>query len=802
MRKVATALAIVASLLASAQEAGARPAGRRATKLRVYVVSEGDSCWSIAARFFGKGERYDIIHRYNRLGPLPHLLRPGQKLLLPAAAGGPDARVSWLRRDVQARSPRSADWRKARRNMALWKLYRVSTGKGSSAGIRFVDQSVLRMRASALLVIYGSSARRTSSMGRLIKTTVRLERGTIKGGLSRLDREAGLQVRTPSSVITLRSRLSQVEVDKIKTSIVSVYTGLASVLARGVRVLVPKGYGTYVRRGARPAKPRILPPPPRWAGSTGDAVVLLPAGHTGGFEARWTGPRRATRFRVEVAKDPRFNQILVDAVVGAGIRRFRAKGLSAGTYWARVASIDKHRLEGSPCKPIRVRLLPLHSSRRLRRDMDGTYLAVGLLRLDLSARHGKGVLASTDGGPFLPASTLRLATPGDHLIRVRLAGRRSVTTLRIRILSVGAQITIPSTANLRTDGPPVPVTVTLKDARGRPAVLPGLALHSSPGGRVPMRAVGPGRFTAKLMAPRRSLPGPIRLSLVWAAGRLTTVHVPVTTPTPPPRPRQTAPTLRKRTATPPPLRWKPAPAAFEWPRPGPGLPTRTALPTTFLGLASVMADRDAGNGRRELGLRMSLRGGLSLLRGRLGLDLDLPWYVADVTRESAGKSELGIPRIGARLVAWRGHGVTITPSLRLSGQAGDRRTVSFEPGVLLEWRHRSLLTLGTNQVLAADASVKRGAWTDSSLFWASSFYASLRPLRWLAVSSELGLALGLTGPRELDRALLLTFGGTVWLLPGRFRVGLSAAGGLTEDARRLLGTFALGLALDLAYRGL
>ncbi len=777
----------------------AAPATARAKKTSLYTVQPGDSCWSIAQRFFGKGERYDIIHRYNRLGPLPHLLKPGQKIRLPIGRGGADARVNWLRRDVKARAPRAVDWRRARRNMELWKLYRVSTGKRSSAGIRFVDQSHLRMRAKALLVIYGSSSKRTR-LKRTVKTTVVLKRGTIKGGLARLDREAGLEVRTPSSKVNLKSKLSQVQVDRLKTSIVSVYNGFANVLARGLKVTVPKNYGTYVKRGRRPAKPIPLPAAPTWTGKSGDAVVLVPPGHKGGFEARWVGPKRARRYRVEVARDARFNQIMVDAVVGAGIRRFRASKLSLGTYWARVASIDRHKLEGRPSAPIKVKLLALKSSRRLHRSTQGEYIAVGLLRLNLQRQHGAAVEVSVNGSAYgTAADAVRLSKPGRYNIRCRIKGKKTTSELKVRLLAVKSSLR-GTTRGVRVGGSALPLSVALQDDRGNPAVLPGLYLRADPGGAVRLLSTAAGQYTATLRAPARYPGKVIRLTLGWAAGVLASTEVAVTSP--PPRHVPPTPIVKKRVPVKPPIVWRTASAAFEWGRPGPGLPSRTGIPATYLGLSSLVADRDAGSGTREVALRLALRGGLSLLKGRLGLDLDLPWYAGDITQEPVSESELGIPRLGLRVLAWQGHGITLTPSLRISGHSATRQVVTVEPGLIFEWRHRKLLTLGTNQVLAADASVKKDAWTDSSLFYSSAYYANVRPLSWLSVTAELGLAVALTGPRELKGTIPVTLGGTLWFHPGRVRVGVTAAGGLTDDARRLLGRYTVGLSLDLAYRGL
>lgn len=54
-------------------------------KPSVYVVKSGDTLWAIAKRQLGDGGRYGEIYNANIdvIGPSPHLIKPGQRLVMP-----------------------------------------------------------------------------------------------------------------------------------------------------------------------------------------------------------------------------------------------------------------------------------------------------------------------------------------------------------------------------------------------------------------------------------------------------------------------------------------------------------------------------------------------------------------------------------------------------------------------------------------------------------------------------------------------------------------------------------------------
>ncbi|MCA9524226.1 MAG: FecR domain-containing protein, partial [Myxococcales bacterium] len=409
-----------------------------------YTIVPGDTCWNIAEKLFGNGKKYKLIHQFNELGPMPHILTPGKTLLLPRSGNIPTARVEWMREDVKAKPPNAIDWLKAKKQMSLWKLYKVSTGDHSSAGIRFEDASFLMMRQRALLVIYGGS-KTLSRTKRLEKGGIVVERGIVKGGLASLLGKAPLLIKTPSSELKVRSTTMQVEVTPTKKSIVSVHDGQVEVKAKGKTVNVPANHGTSVEIGKAPEKPRRLPPRPKWRSGVRRLVVFAPAGHTARFEAEWAAVKVAKRYHVELSRHPKFRSPMLDAVVGAGVLKMRAQDLKPATYYARISVIDRHRMESKPSAPLEVSVVALESSRQLRRDKQGVFETAGLLALRAPTSVAPKTEVSSNGKPFRPFSRpLRLSKPGLYQLRFRFRGTRGAeSAIAVRILAIAGRFSGP-----------------------------------------------------------------------------------------------------------------------------------------------------------------------------------------------------------------------------------------------------------------------------------------------------------------------------------------------------------------------
>jgi len=786
---MAVAASVVLALVPSVQAKG----GPTFT----YTVKPGDSCFSIAKRFLGSGAKYTHVHKHNpQLGAMPHVLEPGQKLKLPGSRKGPDALVAWLRKDVKARPPRTG-WRRARVNMDLWRLYRVSTGDESAARIAFEeDTSRLHLRQNALLVIYGASAKLAARKTAAPKTNVVLEKGVVRGGLDALDQRAGLTVKTPAATVDLATRDAQIEVDKKKASSVSVYDGKADVSARGATVEVPKDFGTRVEKGKKPPKPRPLPPRVKWE-AEGDAIVLVPSGERGSFEARWKSVKRAKRYRVELARDARFRRIIVDAVVGSGVLKFRADDLEPGAYYARVAAIDSWRLQGRASKKLKVTIGAIASSKRLNKtSTPGLYHVAGLLRLAAPKSLSDTLEIAVDDGAFA-VGPVRLAKPRTYKIRMRMKGSKVETRLAVRVLALKATMTLkPRGIGPINAGNSFPIEVIVEDELGQPVAPPGLQLWTSAQttGDVVLKGVGRGTYRASLDVSPDAPTQKAVVRLAWAGGELARESFDI------------------RGEAKPALTPQPEPEApgFDWPlgvdaasswRRGSAASLRTHAPLSRVGLHTGLAQVESAAADSTL-LRLTVAGELAVLDRAFGVGLALPFYVSDVAGDPVGTSELGDLRVHARGVAYADEVLSLLATGALTfptaGDVAGTTQGGLTAGLVLRVTPTSWFDLDTTQSF--------GLWSDfdaaTDMAWDGTLGLTFRPIDLLSLGLRFDVGASLTTPEGVDSWLALGLAGHVAVRLGRFRLGVFVAGGLNDDAKAREGAVSGGLSLDVGFEGL
>ncbi len=341
MRRALLGLALLAPGLAAAQP----PSGVETFE---YVVAEGESCPAIAARVYGDRRRYDVVHAYNPdLGPLPHRLRPGQRLVLPivdARADGPDAEVTGMQPAVRGRPGEARDWCSLALGSDLARGWRVNTLERAFAELTFRDETQVSLRENTVVVIFGASASDT----RQSASEAQLDRGSLRARLAEL-RGRGVRVTTPSARAELSGGAAVVSVDETDTSRVSNHEGRAARVTspdgRGA-VNVAPGMGSEVARGARPSPPRPLPPAPRWIDAQPARWVGVHRRTT--VRGEWTPVPVARVYRVEITRGERGAGLVAAVEVPSEVTRFEVHGLPPGRYHARVSVIGRDFFESRP----------------------------------------------------------------------------------------------------------------------------------------------------------------------------------------------------------------------------------------------------------------------------------------------------------------------------------------------------------------------------------------------------------------------------------------------------------------------
>jgi len=430
----------------------------------------------------------------------------------------------------------------------------------------------------------------------------------------------------------------------------------------------------------------------------------------------------------------------------------------------------------------------ISSSRRLVPGPDGDALEVaGLVKLSPPEAAAADLELSINGAPFAAATTpARLSERGLYTLHYRKRGASAVSTVKVRVLKLKVELSAPP-APLAVGGPGGPMTLSLSDERGRPSALPGLSVTAYPGGALTLAQDGPGRHTATVPSPQKYVAKNSVLITRWAAGELrrdrVAVAAPPRPPAPPPPPK------------PAPYRWHDAPVALESVRKGPGLPARSARPMTGLGTSVFVSQADF---TEDIHMRLAFRGEIALLDGDLGFDLDLPVMLVNATLDGANDSDFGDIRVGARYLALDRWGLALSPSLRVTapsgGYARNRFGTLLEPGLLLEWTWRELLTIGTNQVFIADLAPD----FDAALHYAGTYGASVRLGRF-SIAAELDTVFGIQEPGLDELTTAVGLGGALRVHLDRARIGLAGGAGLNDDGQRLMGRFSVGLTADLGF---
>ncbi|MGD2087444.1 MAG: OmpA family protein [Candidatus Aminicenantes bacterium] len=252
----------------------------------------------------------------------------------------PAGQLTYLRRDVFTKLPDKTDFIPATINQNLFHLYRVLTRQKSIANVTFQDLSKINLGPQSLMIIY-SLMERGLRLPR--KQNVHLMTGGLRTKLNQL--KGRLQVETPSCLISSNSVEILVGIDEKKMSALSVFDGQSDVEAQGKKVEVPGGFGTRVEMGKPPDPPEPLPKAPQLIKPIESKTNLPAKPDTDkvSIQFQWHRADINDRYHLQVASDPQFEKILEDQTLADNTA---ALSLGIGTYYWRVAAINKRGIEG------------------------------------------------------------------------------------------------------------------------------------------------------------------------------------------------------------------------------------------------------------------------------------------------------------------------------------------------------------------------------------------------------------------------------------------------------------------------
>ncbi len=383
-----------------------------------YVVKPGDTCTSIAEKFFGDKRRYDFIHAYNDLSADNPACVAGRKLKIPKIPPVPDALLGQKGGEVRARGPEQGNWDDAQTGMDLYSAWRLNTLEKAKAEIAFQDTSTLMMSANTLVVIYGQSQEKS----KIIPAHTVLETGRLR---SKLDELAGVKIESPSSTAELGAGQAQVTVEKDGLTRVENHRGgAAKVVGKaGGEVSVKEGMGTRIKPNEKPEPPRPLPPTPAWTGK--NDVVLGFKGIGATIVLEWKPVDVAKSYYVELAKDARGVKVVESVFVPGDKNRLEIKGVPAGVYYAVVSAVDADKFESvpTPVRHIRTALVAMPEGSLNLDDAGAEHVVLGT---NIRAPRGMNCRTTPDG-EFVEKTAF--VTEGDTALECKIGDAIGVTSV-------------------------------------------------------------------------------------------------------------------------------------------------------------------------------------------------------------------------------------------------------------------------------------------------------------------------------------------------------------------------------------
>jgi hypothetical protein len=175
---------------------------------------------------------------------------------------------------------------------------------------------------------------------KVFSTEIELKQGRVESTVKPVPRGAqNYLIRTPSVNLGVRGTEFRAVAETAEVSRAEVVAGLVGAANPAGKVEVAAGFGTVVKANSPPEKPRPLLPAPDLSQLAQLRIERLPIAFA------WPAVGGASAYRVQVARDASFAEIVADALADKPETRLQ-RDIADGKYAVRVRAIDAAQLEG------------------------------------------------------------------------------------------------------------------------------------------------------------------------------------------------------------------------------------------------------------------------------------------------------------------------------------------------------------------------------------------------------------------------------------------------------------------------
>jgi hypothetical protein len=325
------------SILALASAAvfwGAARAANASEPMALYTVKVQDKLITLSQEVLSKPSDWPEVAKLNQLKNA-NRISPGQVLNIPVRLLKSTAQSAKVISTSGAVNVKAGD--------GLSEGAQIQVGANSSAVIELADKSRVNVLPNTLTQVVANRTYGLNDASKSISTTwfsgfMRVVTGGLEVFAAKgVDRATPLKVELPTAVVGVRGTVFRASHDGMNSK-TEVLEGevRADNPAQASGANVAKGFGAVVDPAAKEVKTAALLPPPVLP----QAAIEVEEGVALNFSAL----AGAARYRVQVAKDSKFESIVSDAVSTAPQAQLQA--LPQGNYHLRARGIDAAGLEG------------------------------------------------------------------------------------------------------------------------------------------------------------------------------------------------------------------------------------------------------------------------------------------------------------------------------------------------------------------------------------------------------------------------------------------------------------------------